>query len=151
MDSNPLSPTGLTVHRSTETSIWFQWDPMQNAESYDWKLLLSGEELQSGNVTVRNVEVSGLSKGVTYQFAVRSVKGEFASDYCSYDRSRHNIGEAKAPTIRINQSWTLLPVMYMPSSSSPKQRRLMDWRGPSPAQRAEACIPAEDAGAVFTM
>ena len=83
VDSNPLSPTGLTVHRSTETSIWFQWDPMQNAESYDWKLLLSGEELQSGNVTVRNVEVSGLSKGVTYQFAVRSVRGEFASQYCS--------------------------------------------------------------------
>lgn len=82
-ETAPSVPTGVMVHDSTETSLRFQWDAMEGAEKYDWKLSLAGTELQSGTVSVRNVTVSGLSQGVTYSFAVRSVKGGLTSGYCS--------------------------------------------------------------------
>lgn len=67
-------PENVTLHKAEETSLTFQWNPVEGAKSYDWRLTRESGELQSeGSVTARNVSIKGLTRGTVYRFSVRSV------------------------------------------------------------------------------
>lgn len=72
-DTNPAAPTGLKLHSSSETSLTFQWDAMDGATGYDWKLDKDGASIGSGTVKTRNVVLDGLEKATTYVFSVASL------------------------------------------------------------------------------
>ena len=74
-------PTNVVLHGSTETSLTFQWDPVEGAASYQWKLTRDGAAAGDGSVTARNVVVSSLEKGTTYGFSVCAVGKSKTSAY----------------------------------------------------------------------
>lgn len=77
----PSVPQNVKLHKATENSLTFQWNPVEGAVSYDWKLTLSGAVVADGSVSVRNVTVSSLAAGTDYGFSVRAVGTKGASDY----------------------------------------------------------------------
>ena len=77
----PAVPVNLTLHRSTENSLSFQWDEVEGATSYDWTLTQGGSMVKEGTSTARNAIITGLAKATTYAFCVRSVAGELSSSY----------------------------------------------------------------------
>ena len=77
----PAVPVNLTLHRSTENSLSFQWDEVEGATSYDWTLTQGGSMVKEGTSTARNAIITGLAKATTYVFCVRSVAGELSSSY----------------------------------------------------------------------
>lgn len=66
----PSVPQNVKLHSATETSLTFQWDAVQGASSYQWKLTKDGAPAQQNTVNTRNVTVSSLEKGTTYGFSV---------------------------------------------------------------------------------
>ena len=74
-------PTNVVLHGSTETSLTFQWDPVEGAASYQWRLTRDGAAAGDGAVTARNVVVSSLEKGTTYGFSVCAVGKSKSSAY----------------------------------------------------------------------
>ena len=74
-------PTGVSVHSVTKTSLTFQWSPVTGATSYGWKLTQDGTQVQAGTAKARNVTVSGLTAGTTYQFSVCAVSDAASSGY----------------------------------------------------------------------
>ena len=77
----PAVPVNLTLHRSTENSLSFQWDEVEGATSYDWTLTQGGSMVKEGTSNARNAIITGLAKATTYVFCVRSVAGELSSSY----------------------------------------------------------------------
>ncbi len=77
----PDVPSGVSLHSATQTSLTFQWSPVTGATSYDWKLLQGTSQVQTGSVNGRNVTVSGLTAGTSYQFSVRAVSSAGASGW----------------------------------------------------------------------
>ena len=72
--SVPAAPSTVALHGTpTETSLTFQWMAVTGATSYEYRLLQETTEAASGSVSARNVTLSGLTAGTTYQFSVRSV------------------------------------------------------------------------------
>ena len=63
-------PQNVRLHKATETELTFQWDPVDGAVSYGWKLTKDGAAVKSDKVKERNVTVSSLEKGTTYGFSV---------------------------------------------------------------------------------
>lgn len=77
----PDVPSGVSLHSATQTSLTFQWSSVTGATSYDWKLLQGTSQVQTGSVNGRNVTVSGLTAGTSYQFSVRAVSSAGASGW----------------------------------------------------------------------
>ena len=69
----PSVPQNVKLHNATETSLTFQWDAVQGAASYKWKLTKDGSASSEGTANTRNVTVSSLEKGTTYGFSVCAV------------------------------------------------------------------------------
>lgn len=77
-------PENVRLHKATNTSLTFQWDPVVGATSYGWQLMdMDYAPLQSGSVTQRNVEVIGLMPGTTYRFSVRCQAKDEVFEYSS--------------------------------------------------------------------
>lgn len=73
-------PSGVKPHgTATETSLAFQWNAVEGASGYSWKLAAEGEEDLTGDVASRNVIIKGLIPGTDYSFSVRAVAGTQAS------------------------------------------------------------------------
>ena len=66
----PSVPQNVKLHSATETSLTFQWDAVQGAASYQWKLTKDGAPVGQNTANTRNVTVSSLEKGTTYGFSV---------------------------------------------------------------------------------
>ncbi len=79
----PATPSGITLKSATETTLAIQWDPVEGATGYDWKLFegIGVTELQSGSTSVRSVIIKDLTPETTYGFSVRSTDGSKTSDY----------------------------------------------------------------------
>ena len=56
----PSVPQNVKLHGATETSLTFQWDAVQGAASYKWKLTKDGSAASEGTANTRNVTVSSL-------------------------------------------------------------------------------------------
>ena len=69
----PSVPQNVKLHNASETSLTFQWDAVQGAASYKWKLTKDGSASSEGTANTRNVTVSSLEKGTTYGFSVCAV------------------------------------------------------------------------------
>ena len=78
-------PQNVRLHDATETSLTFQWDPVENATGYNWELKEkeSGKVAAVGSTAKRNVEIIGLSKGTCYVFQVRAESSSNHSEYCT--------------------------------------------------------------------
>lgn len=79
----PATPTGITLNRYTDHSLIFQWNAVEGAQSYAWRLLQNGSEVQTGTTRNTVAIIDGLTKGVEYSFYVRSVAGEENSAWSS--------------------------------------------------------------------
>ena len=66
----PSVPQNVKLHSATETSLTFQWDAVQGAASYKWKLTQDGAPAHEGTANTRNTTVNSLEKGTTYGFSV---------------------------------------------------------------------------------
>ena len=69
----PGAPQNLKLHESTKTSLSFQWNQVDGAASYSWKLLKGTVQVADGVVKSRNVVIEGLEPATSYTFKVRSV------------------------------------------------------------------------------
>ena len=74
-------PTNVKLNKATETSLTFQWDPVQGAASYQWKLTKEGTPVTEGNEKTRNATVKSLEAGTTYGFSVCAVGPGGSSAY----------------------------------------------------------------------
>ena len=79
----PSVPQNVKLNKASETSLTFQWNPVENAASFGWKLTLDGSPVADGTTNTRNVTVSGLEKGTTYFFSVCAVNSSGSSAYCT--------------------------------------------------------------------
>ena len=80
----PAAPTGLELHSATKTSLTFQWNPVQDATGFQYKLTEGGSEVKNGSVRTRNVTIDGLSAGTAYRFAVCAVNEAGSSAWSSW-------------------------------------------------------------------
>ena len=98
---HPEAPSGLKVmeQKTTETSLTFQWNPVENAEIYAYTLKQAGSMVQEGSVKTRNVELKGLSKATTYTFTVYSVAGDYKSEGSSIDAVTAGTPDADKPEL----------------------------------------------------
>ena len=69
----PSVPQNVKMHCATETSLTFQWDAVQGAASYKWKLTQDGAPAKEGTANTRNTTVNSLEKATTYGFSVCAV------------------------------------------------------------------------------
>ena len=74
-------PQNVYLHSSTEHSLTFQWDPVDGALGFNWKLTCDGAAVSDGSVTSRNVTVSSLESGTKYAFSVCAVGPSNESAY----------------------------------------------------------------------
>ena len=75
------APEGLTLHSATKTSLTFQWNPVNGATAYEWKISEGTKQVGTGTVAKRNVVVEELTAGTQYQFAVRAKKDDKTSEW----------------------------------------------------------------------
>ena len=76
-----LPPSNVTLRAATDESLTFQWDVVEGATGYDWRLTKNGTEVKQGSEGKRNAFVSGLEPGTEYKFSVRAVSEEEQSPY----------------------------------------------------------------------
>lgn len=77
-------PQNVVLHSATETSLTFQWDVVEGAVRYAWKLTTADDGSQrEGTSTQRNATVSGLRKGSQYLFSVRAEADDRTSGWSS--------------------------------------------------------------------
>ena len=75
------APEGVTLHSATKTTLTFQWNPVEGATAYEWKISEGSKQVGTGTVTKRNVVVEELAAGTQYQFAVRAKKDDKTSEW----------------------------------------------------------------------
>lgn len=80
-DPVPGVPQNVVLHNAEETSLTFQWDPVEGATGYAWRLTSGGAQVKEGSASKRNVTVTGLEKATTYRFSVCALAGEKSSAY----------------------------------------------------------------------
>ena len=66
-------PGGVKLHAATEKSLTFQWNAVEGAATYEWKLTSEEADTRTGSVSQRNVTVDGLTPGTEYSFSVQAV------------------------------------------------------------------------------
>ena len=74
-------PQNVRLHSADETSLTFQWDPVEGATSYSWRLTQEGILYKEGTAAKRNVTITGLEKATAYKFSVCVVDGDKTSAY----------------------------------------------------------------------
>lgn len=74
-------PQNVVLHNAGETSLTFQWDPVEGADGYAWRLTKCGASVQEGPASKRNVTVTGLEAATPYRFCVCALAGDIASAY----------------------------------------------------------------------
>ena len=77
----PSVPQNVKLHSATETSLTFQWDAVEGAASYQWKLTRDGAPAGEGKANTRNATVGSLEQGTTYGFSVCAVGPGGSSAY----------------------------------------------------------------------
>ncbi|MBP5506213.1 MAG: fibronectin type III domain-containing protein [Bacteroidales bacterium] len=75
------APEGVTLHSATKTSLTFQWNPVNGATAYEWKISEGAKQINTGTVARRNVVVEELTAGTQYQFTVRAKKDDQTSEW----------------------------------------------------------------------
>ena len=63
-------PQNVRLHSASDNTLTFQWDPVEGAAGYAWRLTKDGVQVRAGNVSKRNVSIEGLDKATTYRFSV---------------------------------------------------------------------------------
>lgn len=76
-------PQNVKLHTADESSLTFQWDPVEGAAGYAWRLTKDGAQFKEGTVAKRNVTIPGLEKATTYFFSVCATDGETSSTFSS--------------------------------------------------------------------
>ncbi|MCR5519388.1 MAG: pectate lyase [Bacteroidales bacterium] len=77
------APTGVKINTQTNHSAVMQWDKVDAAEKYEWKLEEGGSSVQGSITKNTNAIIDKLSEGHSYAFSVRSLAGESVSDWSS--------------------------------------------------------------------
>ena len=77
----PGVPQNVKLHAADESSLTFQWDPVEGATGYAWRLTSGGAQVKEGSASKRNVTVTGLEKATTYRFSVCALAGDKSSAY----------------------------------------------------------------------
>ena len=77
----PSVPQNVKLHNATENSLTFQWDAVEGAASYQWKLTSDGAPAGEGKANTRNATVGSLEQGTTYGFSVCAVGPGGSSAY----------------------------------------------------------------------
>ena len=77
----PGVPQNVKLHAADESSLTFQWDPVEGATGYAWRLAKDGAQIKDGTVSKRNVTIQGLEKATAYKFSVCATDGETSSAY----------------------------------------------------------------------
>ena len=80
-DLSPAVPQNVKLHNAGETSLTFQWDPVEGATGYSWRLTKAGVQVREGSSKNRNAVVSGLEKATAYRFSVCALAGDKTSAY----------------------------------------------------------------------
>ncbi len=91
-------PQNVVLHSSGETSLTFQWDPVEGADGYAWRLTMGGASVQEGRVPKRNLTVTGLDPATVYRFCVCALAGDIASAY-STEIEAKTAGEPYVPPV----------------------------------------------------
>ena len=94
----PSAPANVKLHKATETSLQFQWDPVENAASYAWELQKDGTKVQDGTVGTRNVTISDLTKATDYRFGVKAVNEGGSSSQTWVDARTEGTDTPEPPT-----------------------------------------------------
>ena len=79
----PATPSGIVLKNATETTLALQWNVVDGATGYDWKLFEGISEVRSGSTSSRSVIIEELIPETSYQFAVCSTSDGMVSDYSS--------------------------------------------------------------------
>ena len=93
----PSAPANLKLHKASETSLQFQWDPVQGAASFDWEIQKGGVKEQEGHISTRNVEVKNLTKATDYRFGVKAVNAGGSSSVTWLDARTEGTDEPDVP------------------------------------------------------
>ena len=97
--TNPVQltvPANVHLHSATDNSLTFQWNAVEGAKGYEWKLTFDAAAVKSGKANGRNVTVDGLMPGTAYGFSVRAVADGQTSDW-SANLDAITTGQAPAP------------------------------------------------------
>lgn len=89
-------PQNVKLHTATDNSLTFQWDPVDGAMGYAWRLTKGGAPHKEGTAAKRNVTISGLEKATTYKFSVCATADGTNSEY-SAEIVAATIGEPEIP------------------------------------------------------
>lgn len=75
-DKNELkAPTGVNLTGKTSNTASFEWNGVEGAENYVWRIMEGSVQLQTETTRSTSITVGNLSKGKNYGFAVRAMKG----------------------------------------------------------------------------
>lgn len=91
------APAGVKLVEQTSSSASFEWDAVEGAEKYVWKVRGSEGEPKSGTTTGTGVSVTGLMAGIAYSFTVCSVAGASTSAWSGALSFTLNKGEGPSP------------------------------------------------------
>lgn len=89
-------PQNVVLHNATETSLTFQWAPVEGATRYLWKLQGEDNSVREGAETKRFVLIENLQKGTTYSFCVCAEGSGKTSAYSATIEGR-TLGTAPGP------------------------------------------------------
>ena len=93
----PSAPTNLKLHKATETSLQFQWDPVEGATSYAWEIQKGSEKVREGTVDTRNALVDDLTRATDYRFGVKAVNAGGSSSMIWIDARTEGTDEPDNP------------------------------------------------------
>ena len=77
----PGVPQNVVLHSAGESSLTFQWDPVEGADGYAWRLTKGGISVQEGRVPRRNLTIPDLEPATLYRFCVCALAGDKASAF----------------------------------------------------------------------
>ena len=92
----PETPQNVVLHGSTESSLTFQWNTVEGATTYAWRLYGDEGSNKDGSTDKRNVTIDGLRSGTRYLFSVCAMGPGGKSGY-SDDLEAVTQGEAPKP------------------------------------------------------